>query len=98
MNLTREKAIEAMDAINGAGYTAVLEAAIIPGGRMRFEGHTVDEPSSPALYRISLSALHFDALDMRKFCDLAEGLGLTCRYQLQQFRFVDPADYERRVR
>lgn len=88
MNLTREKAIEAMDAINGANYTAVIEAAIIPNGR----------PDEPVLYRVHLSALHFDALDMRKFCDLAEGLGLTCRYQLQQFRFVDPADYERRVR
>lgn len=91
MNLTREKAIEAMDAINAAGYTAVLEAAVIPAGHRGVN-------SEPVLYRVSLSALHFDAMDMHAILDIAESVGLTCRYQLQQFRFVDPADYERRLR
>jgi hypothetical protein len=65
MNLPRDKAIEAMDVINAAGYTAVLEAAVIPSH------------SREVLYRVEMSLLHADAGDMRMFCDLAESVGLT---------------------
>lgn len=86
MNLSRDKAIEAMDAITDAGYTAVLEAAVIPSH------------SREVLYRVSVSLLHADSEDLRKFCDLAESLGLTCRYQLQRFSFVLPSDYPKNLR
>ena len=78
MNLEREKAIEAMDAITSAGYTAVIEAAVIP------------DRSTDVLYRVTLPALHYDARDMRKLCDLAESLGLECFWQLNQFYFQLP--------
>ncbi len=86
MNLTRDKAIEAMDAINAAGYTAVIEAAVIP------------KHSPEVLYRVSLPRLSADSEDMRAFCDLAESLGLACRHQLQAFTFVLPDDYPKGLR
>jgi hypothetical protein len=86
MNLSRDKAIEAMDVINAAGYTAVIEAAVIPSH------------SREVLYRVTLPRLSADSEDMRTFCDLAESLGLTCRHQLQTFSFVLPDDYPKGLR
>lgn len=78
MNLEREKAIEAMDAINAAGYTAVIEAAVIP------------HFSKEVLYRVSMPMLSYDSTDMRALCDLAESIGLNCRYSLNSLRFELP--------
>lgn len=75
MNLTRDKAIEAMDTITKAGYTAVIEAAVIPK-------HTKE-----VLYRVSVPMLTYESADLRALCDLAESVGLTCRYSLQSIRF-----------
>jgi predicted amidohydrolase YtcJ len=84
VNLPRDKAIEAMDAINAAGYTAVIEAAVIPSH------------SREVLFRVTLPMLSADSEDMRTLCDLAESLGLTCRCQLQNFTFVLPDDYPKK--
>ena len=78
MNLPRDKAIEAMDLLTDAGYTANIHAAVIPHG------------ASEVLYRVIAPALHFDAVDLRSLCDLAESIGLECRMQLQQIYFVLP--------
>lgn len=78
MNLPRDKAIEAMDLLTEHGYTAHLEAAVIPHG------------ASEVLYRISAPALHFDAVNLRELCDLAESIGLECRMYLQEIRFDLP--------
>lgn len=86
MNLTRDKALEAMDAITASGRTAQVDAAVIP------------RHSREVLYRVMVPALHFDSEDMRALCDLAESVGLTCRYQLQCFSFVLPGDYPKGVR
>lgn len=78
MNVTRDNAIEAMDAITASGRTAHVEAAVIP------------KHSREVLYRVSVPCLSFNSEDMRELCDLAESVGRTCRYQLQQFMFVLP--------
>lgn len=74
MNLPREKAIEAMDVLTANGYTVQLDAVVIR-----------NEPAT--LYRIALPTLHFDAVDLRALCDLAEAIGLECRFALQAIRF-----------
>lgn len=78
MNLPRDKAIEAMDLLTEHGYTAHLEAAVIPHG------------ASEVLYRISVPSLSFDAVNLRELCDLAETLDLECRMFLQAIRFDLP--------
>jgi hypothetical protein len=79
VNVSRDKAIEAMDAITAAGYTAVVEAAVIP------------TYSAEVLYRVSVPMLTYESRDLREMCDLAESLGLTCRHSLQTLRF-EPED------
>jgi hypothetical protein len=78
MNLPRESAIAAMDLLTKHGYTAHLEAAVIPHG------------ASEVLYRISVPSLSFDAVNLRELCDIADRLGLECRLFLQQIRFDVP--------
>lgn len=78
MNLPRDKAFAALDLLNEHGYTANLEAAVIP------------RHSTEVLYRISAPSLHFDAVNLRELCDLAETLDLECRMFLQQIRFDMP--------
>jgi hypothetical protein len=75
MNLNRDKALEAMDVLTEHGYTARIDAAVIPTF------------SKEPLYRVSAPALGFEDWDMRVLCDLAESIGLHCRYSLQEFRF-----------
>lgn len=80
MNISRDKAIQAMDALTSAGFTAHLEAVVIPN-------------HSPALlYRVSAQALGYDSVSMRQLCDLAETLELECVWQLNHFWFVLPQD------
>lgn len=75
MNLPRDKAIEAMDAINEAGYTAIVEAAVIPNH------------STEVLYRVSVGGLSHDSVALRELIGLAEGIGLECVFSLQCVRF-----------
>jgi hypothetical protein len=82
MNLTRDKAIEAMDALTGAGYTAHIEA--VPQTKFVVPNH------EGPLYRVSTLALSFEPTDMLELCRLAESVGLVCRYSLQAFRFELP--------
>jgi hypothetical protein len=82
MNLTKDQAIAAMDALTDAGYTAVVEA--VPQTKFVVPNH------EGPLYRVSAPTLNFESTDMRSLCELAESVGLTCRYHLQSFRFELP--------
>lgn len=65
MNLDKEKAVEAFDALVADGYSAQLLGSVIHG---------------EVFYRVTLTGLGFDAVDMRHLCDLAEARGLVLEY------------------
>lgn len=78
MNLERDKAIEAMDVLTEHGYNAEVYAI-------------TNIPGTKTMYRVSVPALHFEDTDLRELCDLAESIGLHCRYSLNAIRLESTA-------
>lgn len=84
MNLTLDKAIEVTNALTDAGYNVSIE--VLPQ-RDNFQilGH------KGSLCRVSVQDLSYEDFDLRALCDLAESVGLHCRYSLGAIRFETEA-------
>lgn len=79
MNLDREKAIEAVDAMVAAGYSATMHAGPAPGGYV-WPHPVTGEVGPHPLIRVALSDMGYREVDLIKLIELAGGLGLEVRY------------------
>lgn len=89
--MTRDKAIEAMDALVAKGYIVTVTAAPCDS---RFSSR---HPETGAVgqwdsYQIGVSALGFDSVDLRALMAVAEGVGLEARYSMHSGFHLDHPD------
>jgi len=68
--VTRDKALEAMDLLASQGYPTQIYAIPTPPQRINFHD------DNGISYRVSVSALHFDKVDLKHLCAQGDALGL----------------------
>lgn len=68
--MTREKALEVMDALTAKGYPATITAAPVPAQYLN------PSADNGVMYRVGASALSFNRIDFRALVEIADELDL----------------------